>query len=365
MLSHNKRIFFYVLISALAISVSAHAGLYGFASMKELPPAQHLDIPPRRILDYRMAMRDLVVALAQYGKSRNHDFQVLTHEGQYLLDKSLWEYHRDSYNRIRKKEGYVNDISFLSFDIPETDEEEPFTIQRYVSLIDGIVINNHYCGNTPLDSTIKEYDIPIFSIEQCPDDTSLDQAILDSITDKIRIYPFIYPHKAFRKIYHQLIINETADSITGAKDAQNISFLINDSDFLSIYHMVNEIRNSNYDIIVISPVFQSNRPFSKEDVDAMKFKKNGGKRLILALYNLSEISNTDYLWQKKWNKKLPSWIAAPSYVTENAYIAKYWTPQWKKLSAHYFKSIVDSGYDGVFLTGLENHSYFEHNKPLE
>ena len=365
MSSLKKHIPFCALITALTLSISAHAGLYGFSQIEDLPPAQHLDVPPRRILDYRMAMRDLVVALAQYGKSRFPDFQVLTHEGQYLLDKSLWEYHRDGYNQIRKKEGYVDDISFLSFDIPETDEETPFTIRRYVSLIDGIVVNNHYCGHKSLDSSIKEFDIPIFSIEQCPYDTSLDQAIIDSISDKIGIYPFINKNNAFRKIYHQLIINESAESITQTRDAKNISFLIDDRDFDDIYHFINDIRNSNYDIIVVSPVFQATHPFSKEDVDAMKFKKNGGKRLILAMYNISEISDTDYLWQKKWRKKLPSWIAAPSNTTENAFIAKYWTPQWKKLAAHYFKSIVDSGYDGVFLTGIENHGYFEHNKPLE
>ena len=33
--------------------------------------------------------------------------------------------------------------------------------------------------------------------------------------------------------------------------------------------------------------------------------------------------------------------------------------------SRYFKGIVDSGYDGAFLTGLENHRYFEQQTPLE
>lgn len=355
------------LISALVFSASAYAGLYGFT--KTAIPQQHetLTSPPRHIINYRQKMRDLVSSLARYGKSRNHDFQVLIHEGQYLLEKSLWEYHREGYNQIRQTSKLVEDPSFLSQDIPEIDENEDQkgTIHSYSDLFDGIVINNHYCQNKPISNLVLDLRIPVISIEQCPDDESLDEAIIQSFTDKIAIYPFIYLSQAFKKIHRQLIINENADSTLQIKDAKNISFLINDASFSTPYQMLEEIRNSNYDIVVIHPIFHGEIPFTKDDIEAMKIKKNGAKRLILAIYNVSEISDNNYLWQKKWNKKHPDWIANPSFVSERSYITQYWNPEWKQLASRYFKSILDSGYDGVFLTGLENHSYFEYNKPLE
>ena len=97
----------------------------------------------------------------------------------------------------------------------------------------------------------------------------------------------------------------------------------------------------------------------------MKFKKNGGKRLILAMYNITETSEQDYFWKKKWLKKLPDWIAERSPTNAQSYIVKYWNPEWKMIASRYFKGIVDSGYDGAFITGLENHLVFEINKPLE
>ncbi len=33
--------------------------------------------------------------------------------------------------------------------------------------------------------------------------------------------------------------------------------------------------------------------------------------------------------------------------------------------SRYFQGVIKSGYDGAFLTGLENHRYFENLTPLE
>lgn len=365
MLSPRRHIAFLTALTALVFSASAYAGLYGFSKNARSIPAQHLDIPPRHIMNYRKDMRDLVTILSLYGKSRNHDFQVLVHEGQYLLDKSLWEYHLKSYNKIRKSSDYIDDFYFLSTEDPVTEDDIPAVVDRYIKQIDGIVVNNHYCQQAPLSGIITDLQIPVISIEECSNDHALDKAIEESFLDKRAIYPFLYRNQAFKKIYHQLIINENADNIHHIKDAQNVTFLIDDKNFIDSYQMLDDIRNSNYDIVIINPVFQYEHPFSKEEVDSMKFKKNGARRLILAMYNVSELADTDYLWNKQWNKELPDWLITQSFVTDNAYIAKYWTPEWKKIVSKYYKSIVDSGYDGVFLTGLENHEYFEQNKPLE
>ena len=114
MLLLRHQIFYLFLGLALVLSTSANAGLYGFSQTNESNNIEHFSIPPRHIFNYRKNMRDLVISLAQYGKSRNHNFQVLTHEGQYLLDKSLWEYHLEAYNKIRKSTKQVEDISFLN-----------------------------------------------------------------------------------------------------------------------------------------------------------------------------------------------------------------------------------------------------------
>jgi len=365
MLSPSKYIATLIFSIVLVFSTSTNAELYGFSSNEQILPSPNKDIPPRNIINYRKAMRDLIIGLSQYGKSRNSDFQIIQHEGQYLLDKSMWEYHRDNYNQIRNVHTYISDESFLAEDVPSHEPEISAYINKYISSLDGIVVNNHYCHNTPISSIMANHNIPMLSIEQCPDNQSLDTAILNSIKDKNAIYPFINVNDAFRKSYRQLIINENADNITHSNQAKNISFILNDELFSDYWQMIKDINNSNYDIIVIRPLFQNNHPFSPEEVYSMKYKKNGARRLIIALINISEISSNSYLWKKQWEKERPDWILSHSQIDNSGYIVKYWSPEWKKLISHYFKSIVDSNYDGVFITGLENHRYFENELPLE
>lgn len=364
MLLLSNRIYRLIFSIALVFSTSANAGLYGFSEVNTLPPSPKIDVPPRYITNYRKDMRDLIISLSKYGKSRNKNFQTLIHEGQYLLDKSIWEYHRENYNNIRNQKSPINDSSFLADDITESAEEINY-INSYISEIDGIIVNNHYCQKHPISNTISEENIPVFSIEQCSNKQSLDDAISQSLVNNTIIYPFINKDNAFKKTKHQLIINENANNINQASQAKNISFILNSSSFTNHQQMIDDIRNSNYDIVIIKPVFNDLSPFSAEEVHSMKFKKNGAKRLIIAIYNISELSNNSYLWQKEWEEKQPDWLLSSSQTRDNAYIVKYWTNEWKLLVSKYFKSIIDSNYDGVFFTGLENHRYFENELPLE
>lgn len=350
---------------AFVLPANAHAGLYGFDSFRKAPVPYHLEQPPRHIINYRKDMRDLVIALSTYGKSRIPGFVILPHEGQYLLNKSLWEYNLDGYNDIRRSKKHVDDPAFLSEDIPENAADETTDDKKYITAIDGIVVNNHYCHNAPLDSAVSDFKLPVFSIEQCDSDAELDKAIADSFKEHRVIYPFRDTEQAFRKVKHQLIINENADNITQTSQAKNISFLLNDEEFDERYQLVEKVRDSNYDIIVVRPLFHHQTPFTADEVYAMKFKKNGAQRLVLAAYNLSEISTEDSLWQKDWKQKIPDWIAGKSLSSGNSYITKYWTEEWKSIAGRRFKDLADTGYDGVFLTGVENHRYFEQKMPLE
>lgn len=350
---------------AFSLSANASAGLYGFDKIREFPAPEQLEQPPKHILNYRKDMRELVIALSAYGKSRIPGFIILPHEGQYLLNKSLWEYNLDDYNNIRHSKNSVDDQTFLSEDIPEGTSDETTDDKKYIAAIDGIVVNNHYCQNAPLDSAVSDFKLPVFSIEQCDSDTELDKAIAASFREHRVIYPFCDKEQAFRKVRHQLIINENADNISQTSQAKNISFLLNDEDFDESYQLVEKVRDSNYDIIVVKPLFHNQKPLTADEVYAMKFKKNGARRLVLTVYNLSEIDTEDHLWQKAWKTKKPDWIAGKSLSSVNAYITKYWTQKWKNIIGQRFKNLVDAGYDGAFLTGVENHRYFEQKIPLE
>ena len=149
------------------------------------------------------------------------------------------------------------------------------------------------------------------------------------------------------------------------QDAKNILFLTDDSNYSKSYDFIRQLQNSNYDVIVIPALFQDKEAFSPEDINSLKFKKNGTTRLVLAEMNITEANTSMYYWKKSWHKTPPEWIARASFVNKDSYIARYWHPAWQKLLGKHIQGIIQTGFSGVFITGIHNHSYFEAQEPLE
>ena len=102
-----------------------------------------------------------------------------------------------------------------------------------------------------------------------------------------------------------------------------------------------------------------------KEIKKLGFKKNGSKRLLLAELNISEASPSEYYWQKDWKIGFPKWLVRKSFDNKDNIITEYWNAKWKKILSRYFKDIINEGFDGVFLTGIENYKYFEQQTPLE
>ncbi len=354
------------ILPCLLIASTASAGLYGFSEANPYSREEkilNINVPPKFIVNYRQEMRDNINSLAEYAKEKNKDFIIIVHEGQDLLKKSLWEYHLDGYNDARRKGLDANDPAFLinlKQSVPELEPEVGSHSSNYAQNIDGLALNGIFCGKSLPETALKT-----ISVSYCPSGNAYNAAIAKSIDKGVLLYGFINPDTAFKKIEKWPIIDENAKTISTLNDAQNINLLIDDSAYNTKADMLDAIAKSNFDVVVINPLFHSKEAFSKDEISSIKYKKNGPKRLIIALQNISEIKDTDPYWKKGWTLGNPSFLVRPSFVDKNGVIARYWDYEWKKLMSKYFKAIVATEYDGAFLTGLENHSYFEKQTPLE
>ncbi|MBQ9732494.1 MAG: hypothetical protein IJV97_05375 [Alphaproteobacteria bacterium] len=353
----------------LALSSNAKAGLYGFHRVNDYRTDENtlrMDYIPKHIENYRGLMRENLLMLIDYAKSHNPNFQVVSHEGQYLLNKSKWEYDLEGYNNVQKRPASASDPYFLfnNKEIP-IEPVDGSVAKRYLNSVDAVVINNFYCGNGKEEDVTINNNLGLISIENCSSDEELDGAIVRSLLDHKIIYAFVDKNKPFQDLLSQPMINDSAKNITRISEAGNITFLLDDSLYDTKEQMVSSISSSNYDVVVISPLFHNKIPFSSDDVVRMQIKRNGAKRLVLAMINVSEISPKDYFWEAHWRKGNPSWIVRESFVNQNAFITQYWHPKWRELISRHFKDVVITGYDGVFFTGIENNQYFEHLTPLE
>ena len=361
MLERNIKItliFFGVLLS----TNFANAGLYGFSSANPYTLEEEIlqiSIPPLSIKNYRQEMRDNITILSNYAKQRNQNFQVITHEGQDLLQKGLWEFHLDGYNQARQSDLDIEDPTFLTRlnqkTLPDFITNTPKS-KKYIKSLNAIAINNVFCNNTSLP---KNTGLKVINIESC----NSKQALQNSLDNNMIFYN-AKNNKDFNttKYYN---INENAKNVFTINDAKNINIILDEQKYNNKESFIKDIRNTNFDTIIINPLFHDKVPFTAKEIHSMKFKKNGTQRLVLAQMNISEANQNLYYWDKYNKVSTPAWIKRASFVDKDNFIVEYWNQEWKDIISKHLKGIVDTNYDGVFFTGLNNYDYFEKQTPLD
>lgn len=368
----TRRTYIYLsfMLAALALCPNAGAGLYGFSSAN--PPTHEesiLDIetPPRYIPNFRQKIRSNIDMIADYAHDQNPDFQIVLHEGEDLLKKNLWEYHLSGYNKVRNHSDPNDDPSFLyrTADDDTTGSLQPEDLPKFRRKINAIALNNVFCHGRKISSDLKQSDLRLIAIDQCPSSIMYEEALQEAFGENILFYGFINPDLAFNNIDRRHIISENAKNIFNLTDAKNILFLTDDSQYKKSYELIRNLQNSNFDVIVMPALFHGTEPFAPEDINSLKFKKNGTTRLVLAEMNLTEADPKMYYWKKSWKLHNPSWLVRPSFVNKDSYITQYWHPDWRKILSTHLQGIIQTGFSGVFLTGLHNHHYFEQQLPLE
>ncbi|MFV0626775.1 MAG: hypothetical protein ACK5N8_05455 [Alphaproteobacteria bacterium] len=345
-----KKTFLYSLVLALLLCGNAKAGLYGVDSVNPYLPEetpQTTGFSPKHIANYRSLMRDNINFLSRYAKAKSPQFQIILHGDDTLFNIGEVEYLTSQYNNIKNKTMNNEKTSLLASEN-----------------IDAISVVGVSCDNKEIPQIIKDKKQTPIYIEHCSNEKEIDRAIEFSIENNAPAYLFSNRENAFKNIKGELIIKENSRNIFTTKDAKNISFLLDDGQFASKYEMIEDMSKTNYDIIVIKPLFHNKTRFTKAEIESMKFKKNGAKRLIIAEMNLTEANPIDYFWQEDWQLGSPSWLKRKSFVEENSVITEYWQPQWREVLSKHFNSIMNSGFDGVWFTGTENYQYFEKQTPV-
>lgn len=357
-----------LLFAFLSFGSEAQAGLYGFNHYNPYTLEErilNLSEVPVRLQNYRADMRNNLLMLIRYAKQQKKDFKIIVHEGQDLLTKSLWEYAHEGYNRARKKAQAEDDYFLFHHKFIDTEPERGTQAYDYLHSIDAIVINNLYCGSGYVNPIAKNHHLDMLAIEQCPNEESLNQAKINAIADKKSIYAFINSDTAFQSIGDYDDINDSSKNIYQINEAQNILILNDDSRYSSQEELTDDLSKTNYDIIIIKPLFDYTQRFSADNLRKLHFKKNGSKRLLIAEFNVAEANPKEYYWLNEWHIGHPQWLVRRSLSSEDGVITKYWDIEWRKIISRYFRDILNEGFDGVFLTGIETYKYFEQQNPLE
>jgi len=144
-------------------------------------------------------------------------------------------------------------------------------------------------------------------------------------------------------------------------EAENFLYLLNPHKFKDITEYFKVLSNTNYDVLIIEPSLNGIF-FTKEQIEKLKYKSTGEKRIVIAYFSIGEAENYRSYWKDKWNRKLPFWIETENKNWKGNFIVKYWSDEWKKIVKEYQKKLDYIDVDGYYLDTIDTFYYFENNE---
>src|SRR5262249_34270177 len=117
------------------------------------------------------------------------------------------------------------------------------------------------------------------------------------------------------------------------------------------------IAASPLDLIVIDPIVDAptGRGPSAEEMQRLKRKPDGSRRLVLAYLSIGAAEAYRPYWSPDWRTpgSEPAWLGPESPEWPGSYAARYWHPEWHEIVMAALVRIVDAGFDGVFLDRVD------------
>lgn len=297
--------------------------------------------------DYKQEMRKFVIEISQYAKAINPDFLIIPQNGHEIVSS--------------------------------TGTEEGTPVQDYVNAIDALGQEDLFYGydfdNVATPTNESEYlqvflDMArtqnklILVTDYCSDNAKVDDSYLKN--SQKNYVSFAASHRELDNIpvYPNPIHNANPNIVTSASSVNNFLYLINPQQYQSKHDFITAVRNTNYDMLIMDAFFTGQAEFTTAEIDSLRDKQNGGKRLVVAYMSIGEAENYRYYWQTEWNVNPPDWLDAENPDWAGNFKVKYWMQAWKDIifgnDVSYLKSkILDKGFDGVYLDIIEAFEYYE------
>jgi cysteinyl-tRNA synthetase len=122
---------------------------------------------------------------------------------------------------------------------------------------------------------------------------------------------------------------------------------------------------SSYDMLVIdySRDGKPARALTPEEVDKIRVKPDGARRIVLAYLSIGVAQTYRYYWKWYWGWVFgvlsPRWLGSENPEWRGNYGVRYWHEGWQKIilggENSYLERIVKAGFDGVYLDGVDEY----------
>lgn len=297
-------------------------------------------------MDFRQKMREFVIGISEYSKGIHPEFVIIPQNGIELVSSNGQEdgYPHTAYMDAIDGNGQEDLFYGYSGDdkaTPQVDNEYLISFLDISKLAGKTILVTDYCSthSKVSDSYLRNSANGYVSF-------AADQRSLNDIPE--------YPHP---------ISFENNKVISSLSEVRNFLFLINPDQFFSKADFINAVTATNYDLIVMDFFFQDGVTFTSAEVNQLRNKANGGKRMVISYLSIGEAEDYRYYWLPEWNTHKPSWMDAENPDWAGNFKVQYWNPEWQAIifgkDDSYVKKILDAGFDGVYLDIIDAFEYYE------
>jgi cysteinyl-tRNA synthetase len=295
---------------------------------------------------YRQEMRQFIINLSQYSKSVKPGFYIIPQNGIQLFTIDGESTSSPSQNYLNAIDGISQEGLLYGYENDDIVTSDSITA-NYKSFLNvsknqgKTILITDYC------TTASKVSNSYFENDQSGYVSfSADQRFLTSIPT--------FPNP----IFHQN--NTVVNSLSNVK---NFLLLLNFDNFSTKADFINAITATNYDLVVLDLYFRYNSEFTVADINQIRNKANGGKRLVFSYASIGEAEDYRYYWHYNWSLTPPSWLDAENPNWPGNFKVRYWEPEWQQIiygnDTSYMKKIINAGFDGVYLDLVDSFSYYE------
>jgi cysteinyl-tRNA synthetase len=303
------------------------------------------DNPVSGPVDYRQEMRNFVINIGSYARSLNHDFIIIPQNGQELITdngeaagvpQTAYLQAIDATGREDMFYGFTGD----DVPTPEADKKHMVDLCLLCEQHGVEVVATDYCStHSNMDDSYQQNELRGFI------SFAANERNLDIIPD----YPVLPYH-----------VN--ADNITTISNAKNVLYLINSEKFETKQDFINAVSGTDYDMVIMD-LYHNESVYSQTEINRLKTKHNGGRRMVVCYMSIGEAENYRYYWNPEWNSSKPAWLGSENPEWAGNYKVNYWDRNWQQFifgnESSYLKKIIDAGFDGAYLDIVDAFEYFE------
>jgi len=297
------------------------------------------------VSEYKQEMRNFVQGISQYAKNIDNDFIIIPQNGPELVTTDGNEDSDPKTEYLIAIDGVGREDLFYGYD--NDNEATPTSDSEYMIAFLDICEQNG---------------VEVLTTDYCCDHGKMDDSY--SKNEEQGYISFAAPDRELNLIpdYPSSTYNENSNDINSLADAKNFLYLLNPANFSSKQEFIDEVNETNYDVIIMD-MFLDDIEFTSTEINQLKLKNNGGKRLLISYMSIGEAEDYRYYWNDSWSVGTPSWIEAENPDWEGNYKVKYWESEWQDIiygnNNSYLKKIIDANFDGVYLDIIDAFEYFE------